>query len=298
MALVEAAGALAALGVYAFGIEPRRLVTRRHRITWRSWSPGPGPSRIAVLSDIHAAWPHITPGRLARIVRHVLALRPRLVLLPGDFVVTDTWGAVPVAPERIAEVLQPLAERVPTCAVLGNHDYDFDGERVAAALSRCGIRVLANEAVPLSFDGRRLWLAGLDDPVTLRADLDATIAQLPEDEPAVLLSHSPDVHTFAPPNVRLVVAGHTHGGQVCLPLLGPVITMSRLPRRQAHGLHEADGRHLFVTGGIGTTGLPVRFLQPPEVGILDLVPAVGEAEAVHTRETSEEELAGPVTGAD
>jgi len=285
MALIEGIAALAALGgAYAFGIEPRRLLVREHRLPWPGDTLRVPRLRIAVLADIHAAWPHTTPARLAGIVRRLLGFGPDLVLLPGDFATTDTYGVLPVAPEAMAEALRPLAERAPTFAVLGNHDYDYDGTRVAIALERAGIRVLANESVAVPTGDGRIWLAGLDDPVSLRHDPEATFGQLPEREPAILLSHTPDVVAFAPPNVRLVVAGHTHGGQVCLPFLGPLVTMSRLPRQQAHGLHDTGDRHLFVTAGIGATGLPVRFLRPPEIGILDLVPvaAAGRRWAAET----------------
>lgn len=274
MAVIEGLAAFAALGgLYGLAVEPRRLVLRPHRLPWPG-SYGDGrPMRIAVLADIHAAWPHMTPARIARVAGRILSARPSLVLLAGDFATTETWGVLPVAPEKTAAALAALARRVPTFAVLGNHDYDYDGERVAGALRGVGIRVLVNEALPVEVAGSRIWLAGLDDPVTLRHDFEATFAALPASEPAILLSHTPDVHAFAPDNVRLIVAGHTHGGQVCLPGFGPVITMSRLPRHQAHGLHQIGGRHLFVTGGIGTSGLPVRFLRPPEVGLLELIPA-------------------------
>lgn len=280
MPVLEGIAALAALGgVYAFGIEPRRLVVQAHSLPWPQTGLQLPRLRLAVLSDIHAAWPHTTPARLARVARRILAFAPDLVLLPGDFATTETFGVLPIAPEPMAEALRPLAERVRTFAVLGNHDYDYDGERIASALKRVGIRVLANESVAVPAGDGMLWLAGLDDPVSLRHDLEAAFTRLPETEPAILLSHTPDVHAFAPPNVRLVIAGHTHGGQVCLPGIGPLITMSRLPRRQAHGLHDIGDRHLFVTAGIGTTGLPLRFLRPPEIGILDLVPVAASSRA-------------------
>ncbi len=274
MPLMAAAGALAVgLGAYALAVEPRRLQLHRHRIPWRPWRFSGASLRILVLSDIHAAWPHMTPKRIARIVERSLALAPDLVLLPGDFACTDTVGVRPVAIEEAAAALRPLAREGRAFAVLGNHDWDYDGERVAAALEGVGIRVLRNELEPVFLDGRPLWLAGVDDPVTERHDLEAALAELPEGEPAVLLSHMPDVHREVPPAVRLVVAGHTHGGQVCLPGFGPLVTLSRLPRAQAYGLHETDARHLFVTAGVGTTGLPIRFARPPEIGLLELVPA-------------------------
>ncbi len=276
MSLLVAAGAVAlGLGAYSLGVEPRRLLVHRHRIAWADWRFPGERLRIAVLSDIHAAWPHMTPGRIARIVDRLLALTPDLVLLPGDFACTETLGVRPLAIETVAAALRPLAREGRAFAVLGNHDWDYGGERVVAALESVGIRVLMNETEPVFLGGRALWLAGVDDPVTGRHDLDGALAELPADEPAILLSHMPDVHREAPPPVRLVVAGHTHGGQVCLPGFGALMTQSRLPRRQAYGLHELPGRSLFVTAGVGTTGLPMRFARPPEIGLLDLVPATG-----------------------
>lgn len=273
MALLESLAAMAvAGGIYGFGIEPRRLMTRTHRVPWPRLFSG-GSLRIAVLSDIHAAWPHMTVARIGRVVERVLALEPQLVLLAGDYVTTDTWGVRTIAPEPVARALAPLAARCPTFAVLGNHDWDLDGKRVRRALEAASIRVLSNEAVKLQVAGAELWLGGLEDPVTLRHDLDALYTALPPDSPAILLSHTPDVFNFLPDHVRLVIAGHTHGGQVCVPGFGPLVTMSRLPRQQAYGLHRSGERHLFVTGGLGTTGIPVRFARPPEIGVLDLVPA-------------------------
>ncbi len=277
MSLLVAAGAVAfGLGAYSLGVEPRRLFVHRHRIGWADWRFPGERLRIAVLSDIHAAWPHMTPERIARIVDRLLALSPDLVLLPGDFACTETFGVRPVAIEAAAGALRPLAREGRAFAVLGNHDWDYGGQRVIAALRAVGIRVLVNEIEPVFLGGNPLWLAGVDDPVTGRHDLEGALAELPEDQPAILLSHMPDVHREAPPAVRLVVAGHTHGGQVCLPGFGALMTQSRLPRRQAYGLHEIAGRRLFVTAGVGTTGLPIRFARPPEIGLLDLVPASGE----------------------
>ncbi len=277
MPLMATAGALAlGLGAYSLAVEPRRLLLRRHRIPWSPWGFPGAHLRIAVLSDIHAAWPHMTPRRIARIVRRLLALEPDLVLLPGDFACTETLGVRPVAIEAAVAPLRPLARNGRAFAVLGNHDWDYGGERVARALETVGIRVLRNESAAVFLGGRPLWLAGVDDPVTDRHDLEAALAELPEEEPAILLSHLPDVHREAPAAVRLVVAGHTHGGQVCVPGFGPIVTLSRLPRRQAHGLHELSGRRLFVTAGVGTTGLPIRFARPPEIGLLELVPATGD----------------------
>ncbi len=298
MPLLEALFGLAALGGgYALAVEPRRLLLQRHRIPWPAWRTETRSLRVAVISDIHAAWPHMTERRIRSVVARVLRTRPQLVLLAGDFVSTETLGAIPLPPERTARALAALARHVPTFAVLGNHDWDFDPERVARALEDRGIAVLRNAHRGLRFGGADLVLAGVDDAVSRKDDLDlALLGTLPE-EPVLLLSHTPDIHPRAPGQVRLVVAGHTHGGQICLPWVGPLVTMSALPRRQAHGLHRVGDRYLFVSAGVGTTGIPARFARPPEIGMLELVPVEERAHAARApadagRREEERALAG------
>jgi len=268
VAILETTLAAGLLAGWAFAVEPFRLAIRRYGVPWPA--PAEGRLRIGVLSDLHAAWPHVTPGRITRIVRRLLAQRPEVVLLAGDFATTDTLGVVPVPPARMAAALAPLAARVPCFAVLGNHDHDHGAGEVAEALEAAGIRVLVNEHVRIPAPFGELVLVGVDDPVTGRDDVARALAGVAPDEPVLLLAHAPDLHLRLPPQVVLLVAGHTHGGQVRLPGLPPPVTMSRLPRRQAHGFHHDRGRRLVVSAGIGTTGLPLRFARPPELVVLDL----------------------------
>lgn len=271
-ASLAAAGAVA---IYAGAIEPSLLRLREHRVVSRWWPEGCAPLRIGVLSDLHAAWPLVTVARTARIVDRLLAARPDVVLLPGDFVSTHTRFVRPLPIEPVAAVLGRLARAAPTFAVLGNHDWYYGGERVAAALAESGIRVLRNEAWRLELGGGHVWIAGLDDGWTRRADVGRTLRAVDGSAPLVLLSHVPDPFLYLPPEVALTVAGHTHGGQVCLPGFGPLRTVSSLPRRLAHGLSEVGGRHLYVSGGVGTTALPIRFARPPEIALLTLAALSG-----------------------
>ncbi len=274
--ILETALAAVGAGVYAGLVEPRRLVVRRHRVPWPAWRSERRPLRLVLFSDLHASWPHMTARRIGALVRRVLAERPALVLIAGDFMCTDTVGTIPLTPETVARALRPLARQVPTFAVLGNHDWDFDGARVVRALEDAGVTVLVNSHRGLRFGGAELRLAGVDDPVTRRADLARALEGVVPEEPVVLLSHSPDLHRRAPHPVRLLLAGHTHGGQIRLPGIGALVTMSRLPRRFARGLHRDRGRHLLVTAGVGTTGIPLRFACPPELVVLELVPSEPE----------------------
>lgn len=269
-------GAASAVALYAAAIEPRLLRLRRLTVCSRGWPAGWPSLRIGVISDLHAAWPHVTLPRIADLVRRMTAERPDLVLLPGDFVTKKTRLVRRIPIEPVADVLRPLADTAPTLAVLGNHDWYHGGERVERHLARTGICVLRNTATRVRVRDRDIWIAGVDDGWTGRTDLARTLADLQGREPAIMLAHMPDIFPRLPPTMLLTVAGHTHGGQVCLPGFGPILTQSALPRRLAYGLHEIDGRHLYVSGGIGTSAWPVRFCRPPEMALLTLVGSQGQ----------------------
>jgi predicted MPP superfamily phosphohydrolase len=248
---IAMAAGVVGLGAYAALVEPRRLVRRELSVPSPLLPAGWRPLRAVVVSDLHAGWPHVTAARLGRLATAMLAERPDVILLPGDFVCEGALGTRPLAIEAVAEALAALPASVPTFAVLGNHDR-------AEALPRPG--------------GAR-WIAGVDCARTGRPDLARALAGIPTDAPVILMSHIPDLVRRVPDWVALTVAGHTHGGQVCIPGLGPVVTMSRLPRRMARGLHRLGDRHLFVSTGIGTSGLPLRLAAVPELAVLTLQPA-------------------------
>jgi predicted MPP superfamily phosphohydrolase len=264
LVLLGGAGLLA-LGSWAGLVEPRRLRVARYEVESPLWPAGRPPLRLAVLGDLHAAWPHVTEGRLRRIVARLLAERPELVLLPGDFLANRTAFVRPIPAEAIARALSPLAEAAPTLAVLGNHDWHRRGGlAVRVALEEAGIAVLENEVVELELAGGPLQIAGLGCAVSRRADLPGLLARLDPARPAILLSHVPDAVAYLPDHLLLTVSGHTHGGQVHLPGVGPLLTMSALPRRFARGHHRIGRRHLLVTSGVGTSVLPIRLGVPPE----------------------------------
>ena len=226
--------------------------------------------RIALLSDLHAGGPHVDPARVARIAARVNRDEPDLALLLGDFVDREVSLGGEVAPEPVARALGRLRAPLGSVAVLGNHDWRFGGERVAAALDAAGIRVLENESLRLETPAGPLWLAGVGDERMRLADVDAALAGVPEDEPLILLTHQPDVFPRVPERVALTVAGHLHGGQVGIPLLRRAVVPSRHGERFAGGHVEEGGRHLYVTQGLGEAALPFRFAAPPEVVVIEL----------------------------
>lgn len=224
--------------------------------------------RIAVLADLHLGSHPGDVARMERIVQEVNDLEPDLVLLPGDFLNVLLFGGGRISPERIAGILSPLRSRFGSFAVLGNHDHHVDASRIEAALDAAGINVLENRRVSLSVANVAVELLGVPDAGT-RPDT-AMLDAIGEDSPAIVLTHDPALFARLAPGPHLMVCGHTHGGQIRLPILGLVTNMSRAPLRWSHGHVEEGGRHLFVSSGLGTTGIPVRYGVPPEIALLTI----------------------------
>lgn len=264
------AAAAAVLGVWTIGVEPDRLMVERVAIPLPGWPPTLDGLTVAAVADLHAGSPHIDEAKIERLVDAVNALRPDVVVLLGDYVIQNVPGGHFIPPERTAALLARMRGRLGVVAVLGNHDWWLDGRRVRAALESRGVPVLENQAVPLGAEGRRFWLAGIADAWTNRYDVPGTLATVPVDAPVILLTHNPDLFPLAPPRVALTLAGHTHGGQVRLPLLGRPIVPSEYGQRYAAGLVREGGRTLFVSTGVGTSILPVRFRVPPVISLLTL----------------------------
>jgi len=228
---------------------------------------------IAQLSDLHYH-PLFSANVIRKAVELVEGLAPDLVALTGDFVTVpelrnyDRAAAEKAVP--CAELLAPLKPKLGTFAVLGNHDTHTDPGLVTEALSGRGIRVLRNEAAPVERDGARIWLAGVGDVLTGFARLDATLEPLPPSESVVLLAHEPDfADVSARRGVDLQLSGHSHGGQVSLPLLGPVV-LPELARKYPRGLRKVGRTALYTNVGLGTIIVPIRVLAPPEVTLLRL----------------------------
>ena len=170
-------------------------------------------------------------------------------------------------PEKIAAELRKLQAQNGIFAVLGNHDWYLDGEKVRQALQQAGIPVLENENISLQTGRGELTIAGAADYTMRIPDLEKTLKGA--HAPVLLVTHSPDIFPQVPKNVMLTLAGHTHGGQVAVPFIGPLLIPSDFGRRYAGGLIEEDGKKMIVGRGLGTSLLPVRFNCPPEIVIID-----------------------------
>jgi hypothetical protein len=225
---------------------------------------------VATLADLHVGSPRNGLDKLEEIVALTQHARPDLVLLAGDYVIHGVAGGHFVPPEAAAGVLAGLEAPLGVYAVLGNHDWWLDGPRVRLALESAGIEVLEDRAVRLPTRRCELWLAGISDYNTRPHDVDKALGNVPPSASVIAFTHNPDVFPQVPERVSLTVAGHTHGGQVWLPVLGRLVVPSRFGERYAIGHVVEDGHDLFVSSGLGTSILPVRFLVPPEVSVIDL----------------------------
>ena len=253
---------------WGFLIEPGRLVVREQTIQIDNLPQPLDGLRIAVLSDIHVDNWFITEKKLRTIVERTNQRQPELIVILGDYMAGDGRATDRVEPEVFAPVLKDLRAPFGVYSVLGNHDWWYNGAKVRKALEQNGIKVLENESAKVDARGTSFWLVGLADLWTRPQRIADTIATVPEGQPLIALTHNPDIFPNLPQRVPLLLAGHTHGGQVRLPIIGPVVESSKYG--WVHGHVFADNHHLFVTTGIGTSIVPVRFGLPPEIVILTL----------------------------
>jgi predicted MPP superfamily phosphohydrolase len=260
---------VAGLG-YAFFIEPNRLIVHYETIQIQRWPASLSNLKIAVLSDIHVGSSFIDEDKVKTIVQRTNELQPDLIVILGDYISGGRGTANKVPPEDFAPLFREFRAPLGVYSVLGNHDWWYDGNRVRNALEANGIRVLDNEMTKLDVRGTPLWLAGLADLWTRTPRIPETINAIPEGDTIIALTHNPDIFPRLPQRVPLMLAGHTHGAQIRLPFIGPIVQPSRVSAAYTRGHVSENGHHLFVTTGIGTSIAPARFGVTPEIVLLTL----------------------------
>jgi uncharacterized protein len=260
-------------GAYAAMQAAGELAVTDYAPVPRNW-PDNHRLSIAVIADLHAGGPNMGIERVRAVVDAAIALKSDLVVVLGDFFATHKFITEHVPHGAWAGELARLKAPLGTYAILGNHDWWYDVEGVRRALQQVNIPVLENDAVLLGEPGRRFWLAGLGDqlahwlgPGEFRGvdDLPGTLAKVRSDDPVILLAHEPDIFPDVPERVALTLAGHTHGGQIVLPLIGRRLAPSSYGERYAYGHIVEQGRHMIVSGGLGCSKVPMRLGVPPEV---------------------------------
>lgn len=266
--------ALGGMLAWGFGVGPRRVEETQLRVELPGLAPSLRGLRVLQLSDLHIGNAMEGPA-LAALVARANGLAPDLTVLTGDLFDFD-----PAVIEDGVRELAKLRARLGVYAVLGNHDRYAGIGRVAEAFAALApeLRLLRGERVRVPCEAP-LWLAGVDDPGTdwTRRDLDDPVLRLlaetrPEDEPEILLVHRPESFPLAARlGWRLVLAGHTHGGQIALPGTGGRWNVARLITRFDRGLHRLDGSTLYVHRGCGFAGPRIRLSCPREIATIELV---------------------------
>ncbi len=259
-----AAGLVAAGG----GVSVQRTFARLRRVEVRV--PGLPREldgyRIAQLSDVHMGW-HTPRERVRRWVDRINALGADLVAVTGDLITSGDRFV-----DAVAEELGRLRGRDGVALCMGNHEYFGDVRRLVAGLERAGVEVLRNRGRVVRRGGACYWLAGVDDTWQRLADVERALAGRPDGAPAIVLAHDPDLFDeCAARGATLVLSGHTHGGQIALPLLfSRTVNFARLRHRYTAGSYRRGAAHLYVSRGAGTTGPPLRIGAPSEIALITL----------------------------
>jgi len=290
------AGAL--LGSYSVLIEPEFMLdVTSYNVTPPHW-PENLELKAAVLADIHACEPWMSADRVRKIAETANALNPDIVFLLGDFNGGHRFVTGPVLPTQWAEALSVLKAPLGVYAVLGNHDWwhgpvpsmrGDNGDGVRNGLREARFTLLENDAMQIRKGDQPIWIAGLADQMAHLTgryksrgvdDLPATMAKITDDAPVILLAHEPMIFPKVPSRVSLTLCGHTHGGQVNLPIISERHNLEHFGMTKVYGHIVEDDRHLIISGGLGTSILPIRFMRPPEVVSVTLTGKSGSKPAV------------------
>ncbi len=280
-------GGVAAIGLICalvgFWFEPNSLTFLKLDVQTPHWPAKTAPVRIVLLSDIHVDHLHMTPTRVRDIVKRVNALHPDLILLAGDYIGGDFWNTGPVRGKRALRkdnafeedglrALDGFDAPLGTYAIMGNHDCWWSCERVREVLAETRVHLLENQNARIARPGGDIWIVGIEDGQTQKPDFAVASAGVPEDAATIVLEHNPGLFDWPSNHLPLQMSGHTHAGQVRLPLIGGLASVSRHSEDTADGFQVVGDRVLIVTRGLGESGLPVRFGAPPQVMQLTVHP--------------------------
>ena len=280
---------IVALG-YSYFIEPNRLVVNEHEILIDGLDPAFDGIRIAAVSDIHGGSNGGSAENIRKIVNTVNEQNVDMVVLLGDYLsqnslqrnLTIEHRDVKMSPMEIVKILNGLSAKHGVFAVLGNHDGWKDKHQLIDEFGRSNIQLLQNQIGSIEYNGKTLRILGLVDHLQLNSwysfnnDVTNILTNDGREGDIIVLQHSPDIFKvieyYKNPwsDLRLMVSGHTHGGQVWLPILGRPMIPSSYGQKYAAGHTREEGKDLFVTTGTGTSLLPFRFMVPPEIALLTL----------------------------
>lgn len=257
--------------IYITEIEPGWIELTSLTVKLPRLSPAFDGFRIVHCSDIHLG-PAFTIDEFSDACQTIVQQSPDIVLMTGDFIddraTLKRWGS------EFGETLARVAAQVPVMAILGNHDYRVGASSIRALFQAAGVRLLVNDIERLERSGAPLNIAGLDDPWRGDPDLEGVLRNIPDGEPLILMAHEPDYAVIAARTGRidLQLSGHSHGGQVVLPLIGAPV-LPHLGKKYPSGKYNVGSLILYTNRGMGTTSPHLRLNCRPEITVLQLEPA-------------------------
>ena len=275
-AIISLAAALA----YGYFIEPKRLVITKDTVAAPNFSPALDGLKIVAISDIHGGSNGVTEARLRELVDRANEQDPDLIVLLGDYISESKFDRSalkkPEGTDRmelrmpmsvIADNLAGFRARYGVYAVIGNHDWWFNQARIRAELERVGITILENNVKQIQAGEEQINLWGIEDYwKSRRVPLADAYDKIAVKRNIIAITHNPDSLLKTPDGISLMLAGHSHGGQVNFPIYGPHAFVN--DKRFMKGQAVVDGKHIFVTSGVGCSGPQLRFRVPPEIAVI------------------------------
>ena len=268
------------VAAYAYFVEPRQLVIVQETLSVPNWDPELNGFRVVAISDIHAGSNYAPIDRLRLVVEKANEQNADLIVLLGDYVSESGRGRdrnpaegadgtqVKIPANEIADALQGFKARYGTYAVIGNHDWYHNEQKIARELERVGIKILNNAVAEIPVADRAVRIWGIEDLWKNRRVPPEPFIAIPDKRNVIAITHNPDSLLSAPSGFAIMFAGHSHGGQINFPLFGPFSPFN--DPRFMDGHAEVDGKHVYVTSGVGTSVLPFRWRVPPEISIVTL----------------------------
>jgi uncharacterized protein len=266
---------------YSYFIGPRQFVVVEETLAVPNWSPRLDGFRVVAISDIHAGSNYAPEERIRYMVEQTNAQNADIVVLLGDYVSESKFDRearkkpygtdrteirMPVA--TIADILGGLRAKHGVYAVIGNHDEYHNAPKITAEFERVGIKVLENQTAVIEAGGEKITLWGIEDLWKNRKVPAEAFDAIADKRNIIALTHNPDSLLNTPKGISLMFAGHSHGGQLNWPIFGPIAAVN--DKRFMDGHAVVDGKHVYVTSGVGTSVIPFRFRVPPEIAVVTI----------------------------
>jgi len=254
------------------------LIVTNYRLSPPAWRKGHRLT-ITAIADLHAGGPNMGIARVREVVDAAQALNSDLIVVLGDYFASHRFITEVVPAAAWSAELARLRAPLGVYGILGNHDWWYGVAEVRQAFANIHVPLMENDALLIGKKGERFWLLGLGDQIAYEIgpgqfrgvdDLAGTLARVTTGDPVILLAHEPDIFTQVPERVALTLSGHTHGGQIRLPMIPPVWAPSAYGARFAYGHIVERNRHLIVSGGLGCSKVPLRLGVPPEILRIEL----------------------------